>query len=923
MADTLEALEVKVQQSATGADAEIKKVADAIGTLKDSLTGVSTPMKDLIGSLSSLQGAFKSGLGDSLSKLADGVVNIGAAAEMIGDVSRLAQLATALSGFSDLKLSPASITNTANAVTTLANSIGDVPTASIEALAGFGNALSILSGLTVNASNLNNTATAITNIGIATYSIREESVIALDALAAALTPLATLTSNVTALNGIARGLQNISFVAAGITPESIQNLRAFVESLSGLSGLGLSGVGQSINSIGSSMNRMSKSTHKANNAIGTFLSSLKRIAFYRFVRTVIKSITQAFAEGLKNAYLFSSQLQTIEGHRFAKAMDEIASHATKMKAQLGSAFISLVTALEPVINMLVDLIVLAADAMSQFFAAFTGSRYLKASDVADKYANYMEKGAKGAKEWKNQLLGFDVINRLNDTNGSGVTPWEMFGGEDAKIQDDIYDFVQGLKLSFKDVFLDFGDLNGEKIAERVLAGLGALTGAAVGFAIGGVPGAIVGTLIGASLGLVFDSLIFDHDGVLSKDELFQMICTVAGALAGGVLGFAVGGPGGAAIGAVVGAGLGLLLHDLIFKPMDEKRQAILKSLVIALSALAGGVIGFAVGGPLGAVIGATLGAGIGMEIAKAAFKKGTAGQEALFKSVIVALGIIAGGLIGFKLGGPAGALLGVAIGAGISLLVSEAMFNKGTQKDNERFGKTLVAVLSALVGGIIGFALGGVPGAVLGVTIGTGIALAVTSAMFDDQGKSMKENILSSLCVVLGALVGGAIGFVVGGPLGAVIGVMLGVGITLFAENVAWDAKSKLEIQNESSNVFSDYATGNFNNQSTGNVFQDYVNGNLGGVSAIPTLPFASGGFPEPGELFIARERGPEMVGTIGNQTAVANNDQIVAAVSAGVANAVSSVMGSANERPMNVRVYLDSKEIKTGQRNYSRAMGV
>ena len=869
MADTLEALEVKVQQSATGADAEIKKVADAIGTLKDSLTGVSTPMKDLIGSLSALQGAFKSGLGDSLSKLADGVVNISAAAEMVGDVSRLAQLAGALSGFSDLKLSPASITNTANAVTTLANSIGSVPIASIEALAGFGNALSILSGLTVNASNLNHTATAIANIGIATYSIREESVITLDALAAALTPLATLTSNVTALNGIARGLQNISFVAAGITPESIQNLRAFVESLSGLSGLGLSGVGQSISSISSSMNRMGKSTHKANNAIGTFLSSLKRIAFYRFVRTIIKSITQAFTEGLKSAYLFSSQLQTIEGHRFAKAMDEIASHATKMKAQLGSAFISLVTALEPVINMLVDLIVLAADAMSQFFAAFTGSRYLKASDVADKYANYMEKGAKGAKEWKNQLLGFDVINRLNDSKSGGVTPWEMFGGEDAKIRDDILDFVQGLKLSFKDVFLDFGDLNGEKIAERVIAGLGALTGAAVGFAIGGVPGAIVGTLIGASLGLVFDSLIFDHDGVLSKDELLKMICTVAGALAGGLIGFVVGGPGGAAIGAIIGAGLGLM-------------------------------------------------------VAKALFKKDGADINTLLWSVLGVLGAIAGAVIGFALGGVPGAIIGAIIGTGISLMVYEAMFNKGTQKDNKRLATTLVTVLSALVGGIIGFALGGVPGMILGATIATGIALAVTSAMFDDQGKSMKENILSSLCVVLGALVGGAIGFVVGGPLGAVIGVMLGVGITLFAENVAWDAKSKTKIQNESTNVFSDYANGTLGtNTSTGNVFADYANGNLNSaLTVLPNIPgLASGGFVDSGQLFISRERGPEMVGTIGNQTAVANNDQIVAAVSAGVANAVSGVLGSG--KGQEIHIYLDSREIKYGQSRLSRAMGV
>lgn len=47
----------------------------------------------------------------------------------------------------------------------------------------------------------------------------------------------------------------------------------------------------------------------------------------------------------------------------------------------------------------------------------------------------------------------------------------------------------------------------------------------------------------------------------------------------------------------------------------------------------------------------------------------------------------------------------------------------------------------------------------------------------------------------------------------------------------------------------------------------------------------ASGGFPTVGEMFIARENGPEMVGTLSGRPAVANNDQIVAGVSIGVAN--------------------------------------
>lgn len=47
------------------------------------------------------------------------------------------------------------------------------------------------------------------------------------------------------------------------------------------------------------------------------------------------------------------------------------------------------------------------------------------------------------------------------------------------------------------------------------------------------------------------------------------------------------------------------------------------------------------------------------------------------------------------------------------------------------------------------------------------------------------------------------------------------------------------------------------------------------------------------GQLFIAREAGPELVGTLGGHTAVMNNNQIVASVSDGVARAVRSVIGT------------------------------
>ena len=84
----------------------------------------------------------------------------------------------------------------------------------------------------------------------------------------------------------------------------------------------------------------------------------------------------------------------------------------------------------------------------------------------------------------------------------------------------------------------------------------------------------------------------------------------------------------------------------------------------------------------------------------------------------------------------------------------------------------------------------------------------------------------------------------------------------------------------------------------------------------------ASGGFFDEGQMFIAREAGPEMVGTIGGRTAVANNDQIVEGIRQGVFEAVSAAM-SGGQNDVNVKVYLDSREIKAGQRRLAYATGV
>ena len=65
---------------------------------------------------------------------------------------------------------------------------------------------------------------------------------------------------------------------------------------------------------------------------------------------------------------------------------------------------------------------------------------------------------------------------------------------------------------------------------------------------------------------------------------------------------------------------------------------------------------------------------------------------------------------------------------------------------------------------------------------------------------------------------------------------------------------------------------------------------------SVPQIPYlAQGGLVDSGQLFVARERGPELVANAGGKTAVMNNDQIVESVSRGVYQAVVSAMSSSS----------------------------
>lgn len=91
---------------------------------------------------------------------------------------------------------------------------------------------------------------------------------------------------------------------------------------------------------------------------------------------------------------------------------------------------------------------------------------------------------------------------------------------------------------------------------------------------------------------------------------------------------------------------------------------------------------------------------------------------------------------------------------------------------------------------------------------------------------------------------------------------------------------------------------------------------------------YAKGGFPDEGELYIARENGSEMIGRMGNKNVVANNQQIIDGITRGVASANSQQNALLREQNELLRALLEKDtgisigDITNAARRQNQRMG-
>ena len=170
---------------------------------------------------------------------------------------------------------------------------------------------------------------------------------------------------------------------------------------------------------GKAMTALTSKVKEATKGFETLMSSIGRIAFYRAIRSAIKNVTAAFKEGYENLYRWSR----LNDGEFSTSMDKLATEALHVKNALGASLAPIINAMVPVVEKLAHAFINVVNAVNQFISAITGaSAWTKALHTPITYAQAagsgFDKATKKAKEYKNTLLGFDEINRLNDNNDS-------------------------------------------------------------------------------------------------------------------------------------------------------------------------------------------------------------------------------------------------------------------------------------------------------------------------------------------------------------------------------------------------------------------------------------------------------------------------------------------------------------------------
>ena len=637
---------------------------------------------------------------------------------------------------------------------------------------------------------------------------------------------------------------------------------------------------------------------------------LEAVALSLGIDKSVSSMTQAEKAELRY-YAIMTQVTTAQGD-LARTLEAPANQLRILKAQvemagraIGNIFIPALNAILPYGIAVVQIIREIANAIASLFGfqmtEVDYSGITSAGVGAGELADNLDDAAGAAKKLKQYTAGFDELNVFSpDTaSGSGVGAGGGSGFEFALPE---YDFlgnavttrVDEIKKMLENTLADITVMvSGFSLAVGAIL---VLTGANIPLGLGLMAAGAVG--LAATIGLNWNGM---------SKQLANTLALITGVVGGFML----------ALGAIMafsGANVPLGIALMALGAVSLATAAVVnwhssdQNITDALTTITGILAGasLAVGAML-ALTGVNTPLGIAlMAIGAVSIASAVAlNWNGLSDEVINTVALITGALsVAFLAVGAALAFSGANIPLGIALMATGALTMGTAIIPNWNSLSDSVQQKITLISSIVGAALLGV-GAILALTgvalpLGLGLmavgALALGSAAalnWDTVVNAVKKTVSVITGILSGALI-------VLGTILLLSGAGVGLGLAVLAAGLslsyaAWtlDDNPITRFVRQMANSIIGLVNGVID--AINDMFHIQFDGlTIASIEIIPAFDirlvniphiplFEDGGFVDQGQLFIAREAGAEMVGAIGRKTAVANNDQIVEGITAGV----------------------------------------
>ena len=162
-----------------------------------------------------------------------------------------------------------------------------------------------------------------------------------------------------------------------------------------------------------SIGKMDKPINKVTASAKSLLSTIGRIFKTMLIRQAIRALLKGAKEGLDNYYQYAKKMDL----SFGKSMDKISSKWGQIKNQLGAGLGTALNAVLPILNAIASAALVAFNAITALFALLGGqSTYSKATEGMDSYADYIKGAGGAAKDW---LATFDELNVMTSGGGGG------------------------------------------------------------------------------------------------------------------------------------------------------------------------------------------------------------------------------------------------------------------------------------------------------------------------------------------------------------------------------------------------------------------------------------------------------------------------------------------------------------------------